>query len=164
MCILIRSKPPIFQSPQCTRHGKTFDTRISVSWLPDLDSYAVSVGQPGDLNSRISGFSSEVDHGSWSCLGLLLDEYTCRLKSGGLLLTELTAYCIHIPIPFYSPPPRSSYLRQQEGKKLFKSKSQQWSFPFTVENDSRAPIYFSTHFPIAYQVTWRLMWIISKCF
>ena len=88
MCILIRSKPPIFQSPQCTRHGKTFDTRISVSWLPDLDSYAVSVGQPGDLNSRISGFSSEVDHGSWSCLGLLLDEYTCRLKSGGLLLTE----------------------------------------------------------------------------
>ena len=90
MCILIRSKPPIFQSPQCTRHGKTFDTRISVSWLPDLDSYAVSVGQPGDLNSRISGFSSEVDHGSWSCLGLLLDEYTCRLKSGGLLLTILT--------------------------------------------------------------------------
>ena len=29
MCILIRSKPPSFQSPQCTRHGKTFDTRIS---------------------------------------------------------------------------------------------------------------------------------------
>ena len=28
------------------------------------ESYAVSVGQPGDLNSRISGFSSEVDHGS----------------------------------------------------------------------------------------------------
>ena len=64
MCILIRSKPPSFQSPQCTRHGKTFDTRISISWLPDLDSYAVSVGQPGDLDSRISGFSSEVDRGS----------------------------------------------------------------------------------------------------
>ena len=64
MCILIRSKPPSFQSPQCTRHGKTFDTRISISWLPDLDSYAVSVGQPGDLDSRISGFSSEVDLGS----------------------------------------------------------------------------------------------------
>ena len=88
MCILIQSKPPSFQSPQCTRHGKTFDTRISVSWLPDLDSYAVSVWQPGDLDSRISGFSSEVDLGSWSCLGLLLDEYICRLKSGGLLLTE----------------------------------------------------------------------------
>ena len=56
MCILIRSKPPSFQSPQCTRHGKTFDTRIS-------------------------GFSSEVD------LGLLLDEFTCRLKSGVSLLT-----------------------------------------------------------------------------
>ena len=78
MCILIRSKPPSFQSPQCTRHGKTFDTRISISWLPDLDSY----------DSRISGFSSEVDLGSWSCLGLLLDEYICRLKSGGLLLTK----------------------------------------------------------------------------
>ena len=64
MCILIRSKPPSFQSPQCTRHGKTFDTRISISWLPDLDSYAVSVAQPGDLDSRISGFSSEVDLGS----------------------------------------------------------------------------------------------------
>ena len=89
MCILIRSEPPFFQSPQCTCHGKTFDTRISISWLPDLDSYAVSVGQPGDLDSRISGFSSEVDLGSWSCLGLLLDKFTCRLKSGGSLLTEL---------------------------------------------------------------------------
>ena len=57
MCILIRSEPPSFQSPQCTRHGKTFDTRISISWLPDLHSYAVSVGQPGDRDSSIEGFS-----------------------------------------------------------------------------------------------------------
>ena len=76
MCIHIWSKPTFFQSPESTRHGKTFDTQILVSWLPDLGSYAVSVWQPGDLNSRISGFSSEVD--------LLLDEFICRLKSGGL--------------------------------------------------------------------------------
>ena len=38
MCILIRSKPPCFQSPRGTRHGKTFDTRISVSLLPGTPS------------------------------------------------------------------------------------------------------------------------------
>ena len=60
MCILIQSEPPFFQSPQCTRHGKTFNTQILISWLPDLDSYAVSVGQLGDFISCISGFASEV--------------------------------------------------------------------------------------------------------
>ena len=59
MSILIQSEPPFFQSPQCTPHGKTYDTWILVSWLSDRDS--------------------------GSCLGLLLDEFICRLKSGGVM-------------------------------------------------------------------------------
>ena len=59
MSILIQSEPPFFQSPQCTPHGKTYNTWILVSWLSDRDS--------------------------GSCLGLLLDEFICRLKSGGVM-------------------------------------------------------------------------------
>ena len=58
---IIQSEPPFFQSSQCTRHGKTFDTRILISWLPDRDSVARSTSEekPEIRESRSPGCPTE---------------------------------------------------------------------------------------------------------